>query len=222
MLTQDQAEGLAKKAQTVTDNVLKEHYQMFLLDQLYASPLGPSLVFKGGTALRLAYGSFRFSEDLDFTILKIVRFSTFEKSIKQAVASLPEAVLKDMYNKRQTYFAKVVINIPFKPIPLGIKVEINKLKRNVASEPTLLRSPFNNLEVVGRVYTLEQVLTDKLRLLSERREPRDLFDSWYVSQKLNRPYSVNPKDKYTNKELMDGLNLFLPQGKRQILTLFQK
>jgi len=37
-----------------------------ILDAIYRSPYGKSLVFLGGTCLRIAYKSGRFSEDLDF------------------------------------------------------------------------------------------------------------------------------------------------------------
>ena len=75
MLTQAQTQKFALEQQTVVDNILKEHYQLFMLDILFNAPFESRLVFKGGTALRLAYGSVRFSEDLDFSLLDEVAFS---------------------------------------------------------------------------------------------------------------------------------------------------
>jgi len=47
-------------------NVLREYLQYKLLDIIYKSNYSSSLVFLGGTALRIVHGNTRFSEDLDF------------------------------------------------------------------------------------------------------------------------------------------------------------
>lgn len=49
-------------------NILREYLQMKTLKYLYSSPLASSLLFIGGTAIRLVYGSDRFWEDLDFDL----------------------------------------------------------------------------------------------------------------------------------------------------------
>src|SRR3546814_8499110 len=48
-----------------------DYYLAWFLIGLYRSELGKHLAFKGGTALRRChFGEYRFSEDLDFTLLK--------------------------------------------------------------------------------------------------------------------------------------------------------
>lgn len=222
MLTQDQVEKFSREYQTTTDNILKEHYQMLLLDTLSASPLEKNLAFKGGTALRLAYGSFRFSEDLDFSTLGSISHHEFEMTIKSISRKIPESRIKELYERKHTLFAKIVFDVTFKPIPIGVKVEINKDAPQPDWQVALLKSPFNNLETTARVFTLEAILKDKYRLLEERREPRDLFDAWYISQKLNRPFEIDDAAKYTRKELSDRLNPFLPAKQRKVLALFVK
>jgi predicted nucleotidyltransferase component of viral defense system len=78
--------------------------------------------------------------------------------------------------------------------------------------------------VVGRVYTLESILQDKIRIMEnrERREPRDLFDAWYISQKIGRSLTIKDEYKYEVKELMDSLNHFLPKNQRKVIELFIK
>jgi aminoglycoside/choline kinase family phosphotransferase len=56
----------------------------------------------------------------------------------------------------------------------------------------------------------------------ERREPRDLFDAWYISQKLGRSLTIKDEYKYELKELMDSLNHFLPKNQRKVVELFTK
>ena len=224
MLTQEQAKKLAIEHQTIVDNVLKEHYEMYILDILYQSSIEESLILKGGTALRLAYQSYRFSEDLDFSIRGIISYPDFEKSINGVVNKLPEAKIIDMHDKRNTLYAKIVFKITFKPIPIGIKIEINKQANAFKEQMVLLKSPFNNLEVLSRVYTLESILADKLDILntSTRRAPRDLFDAWLISQKLNLDFKIEERYKYTKKELMDGLNPLLPLKYKKILAEFEQ
>jgi predicted nucleotidyltransferase component of viral defense system len=224
MLTQEQAKKLAIEHQTIVDNILKEHYQIYLLDILYQSSFEESLIFKGGTALRLAYQSYRFSEDLDFSIHGIISYPDFEKTINSVINRLPEAKIIDMHDKRNTLYAKIVFKIEFKPIPIGIKIEINKQAKTFNEQMMLLKSPFNNLEVLSRVYALESILSDKMDILNTgtRRAPRDLFDAWLISQKLNREFKIQERYKYTKKELMDGLNPLLPLKYKKILAEFEK
>jgi len=224
MLTQVQAQKFAIEQQTVIDNVLKEHYQMFMLDVLFNTPFENRLVFKGGTSLRLAYGSVRFSEDLDFSLLGEVAFSDFNQAIRKIEKVIPGAVIKDIHEKYYNLYARVIVNVEYRPIPIGIRVEVNKHTRDFDHNITLIKSPFNNLEVVARVYSLESILRDKLRIIEnqERREPRDLFDAWYISQKLGRSLEIKDEYKYEQKELMDSLNHFLPKNQRKVIELFKK
>lgn len=224
MLTQDQAEKLAVEHRTVTDNILKEHYQMYLLDMLFKASFAENLVFKGGTALRLAYGSFRFSEDLDFSLLENISYVAFKDTITKLPNIFPEAKIKDIYDKHYTLFAKIVFDIGFKPIPIGIKIEINKNVKEHDYTIMLLKSPFNNLEVSAKVYTLESILKDKLEIIKtkSRREPRDLFDAWYINQKLNKEFKIKNEFKYPQKELMARLNPFIPKNHHQVLEVFTR
>jgi len=59
--------------------IVREEYEMILLQSIFNSFMSQKLVFKGGTALRLAYGSPRFSDDLDFSELKTIELKKFQK-----------------------------------------------------------------------------------------------------------------------------------------------
>ena len=47
-------------------NILREYLQYKILESVYSSEFGRNLVFMGGTAIHIAHGLPRFSEDLDF------------------------------------------------------------------------------------------------------------------------------------------------------------
>lgn len=226
MLTQQQAQQFALENQTVSDNILKEHYQIYILDQLYKSNFGNNLVFKGGTALKLAYNSIRFSEDLDFSILGDVDYFDFKKTIQSIVNKFSESKIQDIYDKYNTLYAKIVFKINFKPIPIGIKIEINKNKGKIDFQHSigLLKSQFNNIEVLAPTFTLATILKDKIEILTagSRHQPRDLFDAWYICQKLNQNFEIKDEYKYSKKELMDGLNPLLPKNHQKVIHLFEK
>ena len=64
------ADSLQKSLGISQEQIVRVEYEMIILKQLFESELGKSFVFKGGTALRLAFGSQRFSEDLDFSVVE--------------------------------------------------------------------------------------------------------------------------------------------------------
>jgi predicted nucleotidyltransferase component of viral defense system len=226
MLTQQQAQQFALENQTIVDNILKEHYQIYILDQLYKSNFGNNLVFKGGTALKLAYNSIRFSEDLDFSVLGKIDYSDFKKTVQSMVNKFSESKIQDIYDKYNTLYAKIVFKVGFKPIPIGIKIEINKNKGKINFQHSikLLKSQFNNIEVLASTFTLEAILKDKMGILKKetRRQPRDLFDAWYICQKLNKKFEIKDENKYSKKELMNGLNPLLPKNYQKVMGLFEK
>jgi len=59
------AEQKARELKIDRVQVVREYWELIVLKGLYESTFGRYLIFKGGTALRLTYGSPRFSEDLD-------------------------------------------------------------------------------------------------------------------------------------------------------------
>jgi len=224
MLTQIDAVQLAQENQTNTDNVLKEHYQILLLDLFSKKGAFNNLIFKGGTALRLVYKSYRFSEDLDFSIDGDFSFDTFKKLIQSIPSTIIESKVKDLDNKRYTFFSRVVFTAEYKPIPIGIKIEINKEKHSIISEPGIAKSPFNNINPVVKVASLKSILKDKMEILEkeQRREPRDLFDAWFINQKLNNTFKIKEEYKYDKNDLMNKLNPFIPNTLAYILEYFEK
>ncbi|MFH0838466.1 MAG: nucleotidyl transferase AbiEii/AbiGii toxin family protein, partial [Patescibacteria group bacterium] len=53
-----------KNLQAFPESILKEYLQYKILNSIFESDYGRKLAFLGGTALRIIYGSTRFSEDL--------------------------------------------------------------------------------------------------------------------------------------------------------------
>ncbi len=81
-----------KDCKTVTDytNTLKEIIQQIALLGLWRSKFFEHAAFYGGTALRILYGLDRFSEDLDFSLLKVYpnfRLEAYNEAIQEELAS---------------------------------------------------------------------------------------------------------------------------------------
>ena len=75
MITQETIQKLATQQQTSEfPNVVREYFQHLFLSQLYKIEGAENILFKGGTALKIIYGSPRFSEDLDFSIFNIEQY----------------------------------------------------------------------------------------------------------------------------------------------------
>jgi len=216
----DLANNLSKKLQININNIVREYWEMFILDGLYSSVLGTNLVFKGGTALRLIYSSPRFSEDLDFSLLGKINFNNFKKIIENIISKQPELSIKEMYSKKNTYFTLIKFKQEYLSRTLSIKIEISKrkllLKKNIDFKLSTASSPTTNLKPLLNVFTLERLFKEKLDTLSSRKKARDLFDIWFVGQLLKKEISL-PKIKLRKADIRQELNRFLPKNYQPVI-----
>jgi len=204
------AEQKARELKIDKTQVVREYWELIVLKGLYESPFGRYLIFKGGTALRLTYGSPRFSEDLDFSLTKDVLKGKFSSLIKKIIAPFPELSLTDLEEKYYTYLAEIKVTQNYLPFPFRIKIEISKREiKDYQWELKLLNSPATVIQVIGQVATLSQIYKDKLACLKGRAKPKDLFDLWYVSEIIKIPYTPQ-KYSLNKKELVRDLRKYLP------------
>lgn len=205
------AEQKARELKIDRTQVIREYWEIIILKGLYESPFGRYLIFKGGTALRLSYGSPRFSEDLDFSLTKDMLKGKFSPLTKKIIAPFPELDLTDLEEKHYTYLAEIRVTQNYLSLPFRIKIEISKREiKNYQWELKLLNSPVTFIQVMGQVATLDQIYKDKLDCLKGRAKPKDLFDLWYVSEKLKVPYTAK-KISLNKKEFVRDLRKYLPK-----------
>jgi len=209
-MEQSIAEQKALELRIDKTQVVREHWELNILKGLYESPHGRYLILKGGTALRLAYGSPRFSEDLDFSLTKDVLKGKFHPFIRKIISPFPELIQTDLEEKYYTYLAEIKVTQNYLPLPFRIKIEISKREiKNYQWELKLLNSSATVIQVMAQVATLEQIYRDKLSCLKGRAKPKDLFDLWYLSEKLKVPYTPM-KMPLKKKELIRDLRKYLP------------
>jgi predicted nucleotidyltransferase component of viral defense system len=203
-----------KKMGISRDQILREEVEMEILAELANDKLGSKLIFYGGTALRLAYNSPRFSEDIDLLCLKAFNFTEFKKFIEKVIAMRGHWRLKDIKDKRQTMFALIQINDKKLKHAFSIKIEAHKPvgKIKLKTELLLLKSTLSAVEPLLLVPTLEELRRLKINALQGRKKSRDVFDLWYIAQALREKFTLPKKmPNYSEREFSNELRVFLPK-----------
>lgn len=181
-------------------NVVEKDYVLgWLLAGIYQHPaLKDSWVFKGGTCLKKCYfETYRFSEDLDFTLPDEAHISldfllpTFreigEWVYEQSGIELPpEKVHFEVFQNRRGHPAgqgRVSYRGPIAPASGDLpRIKLDLTFDEVLVLPPVDRPvshPYSDLPAEGmlaRCYSYEEVFAEKVRALAERARPRDLYD----------------------------------------------
>jgi len=209
------AEQFSKELKININQIAREYWEMLILKELTESPLGEKIIFIGGTALRLAYNSPRFSDDLDFYLKKKISFNDFKTIIKD-IAKKYNLEISDLQNKKFTFLAEFKIKEDFLSLPFSLKIEIRKKILKKGFELRILNSPISNFNVLLFVLDLETIKKFKTLAFKNRKEPRDLFDLWFISQKLKEQFK-KPKIKIDKKATKQILNKYLPVSYHKII-----
>ncbi len=219
--------------QTTMDNVIREYLQHLFLSFLYQEKKSESLLFKGGTALRLVWRSPRFSEDLDFTGSKI--------SISQ-IESLMEAVLEkvesegiktDIEESKKTsggYLA--IFHFKTDEYESGIQVEVSlRAEPKDAGAASLINSD------LLPPYTLvhldqKKLVGEKIQACLTRAKARDFYDLYFILRSRMAFKETFSKDKTLKTKLLamidrqkldirSELKRFLPVNQHMLLKNFK-
>ena len=219
-MDQQLAQDLSRQLKISLEQVVREEYELLILRELMDSPLGAAMVFKGGTALRLAYGSPRFSDDLDFSTLTPIPETAFVAAAESVAGAVPQAILAEALSKQFTLFALYRIREPFLSYPFSIKIEIST-RPETWERPhdltlRLLTSPVTPISVLAHVATLERMWCDKQAALTGRRQPRDLYDLWFIAQTLRRPFTPD-LGGLDRQAIRRELRKYLPSTQWQVI-----
>jgi predicted nucleotidyltransferase component of viral defense system len=191
----DVARDLGLQAQVVE----KDYVLGWLLAGIYSQEhLRASWVFKGGTCLKKCYfETYRFSEDLDFTLTDESHLnSAFLVSAFGDVAAwvyeqtgieIPAGQLRfDVFQNprhRLNCEGRIYYRGPIAPSGGNLpRVKLDLTADELFVKPPVERvvaHPYSDLPADGiacRCYDFDEVFAEKLRALSERGRPRDLYD----------------------------------------------
>lgn len=208
------AQSLSQKLQISLDYIVREEYEILFLKEIFESEYGSKLVFKGGTALRLAYGSARFSEDLDFTLIGEIDRKGFINFLTELGKKYPAILDVEANDKFYTIFALVRIQEDYLERTFSIKVEVSKREggwtRDKSYKEVVIRSDITPLTVLTQVASLEKILEEKEDAMKNRKVARDVFDFWYINQLLRK--EVKPSLKgYDKEQAKSELHRLLPR-----------
>jgi predicted nucleotidyltransferase component of viral defense system len=211
-------ENLQKELGISQEQIVREEYEMIILKQFFESELGKSFVFKGGTALRLAYGSERFSEDLDFSVVGGFNRKKLDDLFKKLDSQYEALKLIETIQKKFTYFGLFRVKEEFMTQAFSIKFEASirpvVLKKDKDYKLVTLNSRVTNLTVLAQVVSLEYIEKEKQTIKPLR--IRDIYDLWFISQKLGKPVDMDFGD-WDKKKVKQEMNKFLPKKGRRLL-----
>jgi predicted nucleotidyltransferase component of viral defense system len=234
-----------------TEFVLLEYLQHELLDSLYKHKRSEYLSFMGGTAIRIVYGSSRFSEDLDFDNFGLA-FPDFEALAQEAVKDMEQKGFEVEFRNVEKGAYHCYIKFPrllYENALSGhsdrkVLIRIDATAKNPHVTPrNFILDKFDIYRSI-LVNPPEVILSQKLIALLERKRAkgRDIYDISYLMgitapdvKYLTKERGIKNKEELKEKVLKkcDALDLqemageveqFLlepEKGKQRILTFPQ-
>ena len=193
MITRSQLEVVARKEGIPLHAVERDYIQHVLLRHA----AGPPLAFKGGTCLRIAYGSPRYSEDLDFNADADAR-GAFDHLVI-ASARLPDYGMPATVVRRPSREGLAAVLHCEGPLfsanprsRASVRIEVSLRHEPVATAEVFVpRTPYADVpQLVLRTLSKEHLFAEKVRALVVRGKPRDLYDVHFL---LTRGFSAPRK-----------------------------
>ena len=186
MIAPEQIRSLSRKFNIDRFSVIREYLQIVFLSNLYAQKETDKIFFKGGTALRFLYDSFRFSEDLDFTSLLSEKklFEVLEKILKDVNLVVPNVALKKMQIDSTGVTGFLSFKTEELKFPLNVHLDFSLREKPLTSKESILETlyPIGPYPVI-RHLEAEEILAEKIRAIIVRAKGRDFFDVWFLLTK---------------------------------------
>jgi predicted nucleotidyltransferase component of viral defense system len=230
----------AANGRRIPEAVIERDYCLaWFLTGLANHPLRGILAFKGGTALRRCYfGNYRFSEDLDFTLVVPTEFAAIRKHLDEIFVTVEkdsgikmafDREDKNSHQNSHTFYIRYEGPLP---APNDVKVDIT-IKEQVCfplQDMRIIKS-YELYEDIPegpalKVYCLSEIAVEKLTALTDRarNEPRDLYDLWYLliyTDLVLDPlrHELEAKLKFRRRSL-DGLEAALVAKRERLAALW--
>ncbi len=190
MITADEVRKAARNKGFPAGVIEKDYALTWLLYGVYDSELKDVLAFKGGTALSKVYFPkfWRLSEDLDFTVVREIQPEEIESMLKNCLNTLNEKTGMNFYIASfHSNSQHAIITVQFTG-PLGK----NAIRMDISLDEMLVTKPLKTEKIDDYsdskkfgvlVYSLDEILLEKLRSILQRGKSRDYFDVWMLLKK---------------------------------------
>lgn len=210
MISTEILEKLARQYQTgVFPNIVREYFQHVFLGELYKLAEAERMLFKGGTALRIIYGSPRFSEDLDFSLFGVSSSQTksfVEGLFVKVLAEMERIGIKIEIGAKSNvttggYFGVATFEIlEYQPVDVEINVSARN-GRDVCGEVDSVANDFVPTYTLVHLPQSELVEEKIFSALRGRKKPRDFYDLYFIMRKE----ILSPDQKNRLIEVKDGI-----------------
>lgn len=176
-----------------------------LIQEIYQSPIGSLIGFKGGTMLYFFHGLDRFSVDLDFDLLDASKKDVVYGQIRKILQRYGK--IRDEADKVNTLY----FMLSYGEGEHGVKVEISKRIKEKNSYET---KNFYGTDVL--VVKLEDAFANKLVAATERKRTanRDFYDIFFLL-KMSTRYNEGIVTERTGKsglEYLGSLSRFIEKN----------
>lgn len=239
MISIETLEKLSRQYQMgIFPNIVREYFQHIFLGELYKLPNAQKLLFKGGTALRIVYGSPRFSEDLDFSLIGVA-----QNEVKSFVEGLFVGVLAEMAqmgikvelgNKVGAtsggYFGVATFKMfDYSPVSVEINVSTKRKDGNIIGEVDSIANNFVPTYTIIHLPQTEIVWEKIFDALVNRKKPRDFYDLYFIMRNGMLPVSQRKQLSEIKESIIadargisfhSELGAFLPADQQAIIRDF--
>lgn len=239
MLDKETAQELSKELRIDLFTVYREYIQLIFLKHFYSQKNTEKIFFKGGTALRFLYGSFRFSEYLDFTSIatKIELENLINSTLPNLKKELGAIDFSEKKSIKDSFSSKIIYNLSDFKFPLTIRLDFSLREKPVLPDSKYIETTFPiSPSPIIPCLDIKEMLAEKIRALIIRGQGRDIFDLWFLlTKKITLDWGlVNKKmDLYrmgvdkkrllssiqsmSDKEIKMDLARFLPLTHRKLV-----
>ena len=235
MISQESLSQAARTQQTTELNVAREYCQHLFLSAFYRQAGSEQVMFKGGTALRIVFGSPRFSEDLDFSGFGIT-VDSIENWVLEATDEIEQYGMGVRLEESKTTSGGYLATLDCAPYgyPVRILIEISLRaqregtpKKGTVSGQGMLITPDFLPAYTLTLLPESLLIEEKLNALLTRGKPRDYFDVYFLLRKgmisvEQKPRLVEVKQRLLTSRVnfQRDLATFLPRSHHAILKNF--
>ncbi|MBW6518949.1 MAG: nucleotidyl transferase AbiEii/AbiGii toxin family protein [ANME-2 cluster archaeon] len=217
MLTRKQIEKLANKNRVSLFTQERDYIQASYLSLLYSKNSG--LIFKGGTCLRIVYGSPRYSEDLDFNsaLNEDEAYSALEIAAGELEYFGIETEIKNKRMSRSGFGFALSYRGPLydgRNITKGsVRVDVSLRDEEGAEDRVPVHTEYDDVRTfIVSSAALGDIFAEKVRALLVRGMPRDLYDLWFLLGKgvepdlelINRKLALYER-VYSYEDMIEGI-----------------
>ena len=194
MITALEIKERARESGVPTSTIERDYAQNWLLSALRTI----NMAFKGGTGIRKVFiENYRFSDDLDFTLLEPIGADALQAVVSNAVARVREEsgiLFEDDFGFRVTktgFKATTRFRILNRgsASPVKIDLDLTGPDHEVVLLPVSERPVFHpysdRLSVAVTSYALEEIMAEKIRSLFQRSRSRDLYDLVQLADRVD-------------------------------------